>query len=230
MHATRSSNTSSLGRGAWLLTVSGSNDGPDPKPTTMSRQTILLQAKTICGGHADHQADEQEQEEIPIAREMCQQCTHLTRRGNGARVRVDSRQCPCCEMERHRTEPPSPHPCRVCVCRWLLQYNGLKVRLARELNGTNSTDQKHPEATTRIEWMTATLLSTPGVEDAAIPAERPIPAAIRRAAGLPKHQRPNNAVELRVQTEKAIEVKKLANIARETPTVKGRLGKKQNEM
>jgi len=29
---------------------------------------------------------------------------------------------------------------------------------------------------------------------------------------------------------KAIEVKKLANIARETPTVKGRLGKKQNEM
>jgi hypothetical protein len=50
------------------------------------------------------------------------------------------------------------------------------------------------------------------------------------AAGLPKHQRPNNAVELRVHTEKAIEVKKLVNVARETATVKGRLGKKQNEM
>jgi len=42
-----------------LLTVSGTNEGPDPKPTTVSRQTLLLQAKTICGGHTEHQADEQ---------------------------------------------------------------------------------------------------------------------------------------------------------------------------
>jgi len=29
-----------------LLTVLGTNEGPDPKPTIMSRQTLLLQAKT----------------------------------------------------------------------------------------------------------------------------------------------------------------------------------------
>jgi hypothetical protein len=132
VHATRSSNTSSLGRGAWQIRcylqyreqTRGTNKGPDPKPTTVSRQTLLLQAKTICGGHAEHQAEEQEHEGISIARAMCQQCTHLTRRGDGARVPADSRQYPCCEMERHRAEPPSAHPCRVCVCQWLLQHNG----------------------------------------------------------------------------------------------------------
>jgi len=133
-------------------------------------------------------------------------------------------------MEQHRAEPPSAHPCRVCVCQWLLQHNGLKVRLARELNETNSTDQQHPEATARIDGMTATLLSAPGVKDAAIPAERPVPAALRRAAGLPKHRRPNNAVELRIQTTDTVAAKKLTQVARETATVKGRLGKKQNEM
>jgi hypothetical protein len=184
-----------------LLTVSGTNEGPDPKPTTVSRQTLLLQAKTICGGHTEHQADEQRKKGYRLPG----QCANNTRTSRDAAMEHEygstAANAPAARWSgTERSHQASAHPCQVCVCQWLLQHNGLKVRLARELNQTNSTDRQHPEATVRIEGMTVTLLSAPGVEDAAIPAERPIvPAAIRRAAGLPKHQRPNNAVELRVK-------------------------------
>ena len=77
---------------------------------------------------------------------MCQQCTHLTRHGDGARLRLDP----------------------------TLRTRG---------GGCDTADQ-------------------------------PIPATLRRAATLPKHRRPNNAVELRVQTEKSIVVKKLTHVAK----------------
>jgi hypothetical protein len=185
-----------------LLTVSGTNEGLDPKPTTVSRQTLLLQAKTICGGHAEHRTSRSKK-----GYRLPGQCANNARTSRDAAMehepRVDSRQCPCCEVEQHRAEPPSAHPCRVCVCQWLLQHNGLKVRLARELNETSSTDQQHPEATARIEGMTfktdarqrGQLRVNPRMETTVDPERNDAWTALTMAAltarmsNTPKHQR-----------------------------------------